>query len=237
MVQEGADMIDVGGESTRPKGEAYGEGADSVGTSEELRRVIPVIERLSSLTDVPISIDTYKAEVAADALDAGATIVNDISGLTFDPQMAQTAGERGASVVLMHIKGRPKTMQLNPVYTDLFGEILSFLRSSIEKATAYGVSQVFVDPGIGFGKTRDHNLQLLNGLHYFAQLGYPILVGPSRKAFIGSILDLPVDDRLEGTLAACVAAILRGASIIRVHDVKEAKRAAMIADAVKTASV
>jgi len=237
MVDEGADIIDVGGESTRPRSEAYGEGAQAVSVEEEVRRVIPVIERLASLTNVPISVDTYKAAVAGKGLDAGAVIVNDISGFRFDPDMAPLVGSKGASAVLMHIKGKPKTMQLNPTYNDLFGEVRSYLRSALQMGLDHGVRQMMIDPGIGFGKTSEHNLQLLNGLNRLKDLGYPILVGPSRKAFIGSILDLPVEDRLEGTLASCVAAILRGANIIRVHDVKEAKRAAMIADAVKTANV
>ncbi len=237
MISDGADIIDVGGESTRPKSAAYRDGAEPVPVEEELRRVIPVIEALAPQTDVPISIDTYKAIVAEKALDAGALMVNDISGFMFDPEMAPLVAERGASVVLMHIKGTPKTMQLNPTYADLFGEVKSYLAAGLHKGKKLGIKQMIVDPGIGFGKTVEHNLQLLRGLGQLRELGYPVMIGPSRKSFLGTILDLPVEERLEGTLAACVAGILQGANIIRVHDVKQAKRAARIADAIKTTVV
>jgi len=237
MVEEGADFIDVGGESTRPASQAYGAGADVVSHEEELRRVIPVIEKLTGQVDVPISIDTYKSAVARAALGAGALIVNDISGFTFDPAMPEVIAEAGASAIIMHIKGTPKTMQRNPVYEDLFGEIFRVLANGIVQGRRAGVDQIMIDPGIGFGKRLEHNLQLIAGLSRFAPLGCPILVGPSRKSFIGQVLDLPVDQRLEGSLAACVAAILRGANVIRVHDVKEARRAAMVADAIKNSGV
>lgn len=233
MVEEGADIIDVGGESTRPKSQAYGEGAETVSVDEELRRVLPVIEQLIPLTSIPISIDTYKSAVAERALQAGAVIVNDISGFTFDLEMAAVVAKAGASAVLMHIKGTPKTMQENPHYDDLFGEIIEFLRQSLLLGEGVGIQQMIIDPGIGFGKRQIDNLQLIAGLSRFKSLGCPILIGPSRKTFIGTILNLPVEERLEGTLAAVVACILNGANIIRVHDVKEAKRAAMIADAVE----
>ena len=233
MIEAGADFLDVGGESTRPKSQAYGEGADDVPVDEEIRRVIPVIERLARQTSIPISIDTHKATVADQALRAGAVIVNDISGLTFDAGMPHVVANHRASAVLMHIKGTPKTMQQNPHYDDLFGEVLGTLQRSLDRGIAAGVEQLIVDPGIGFGKRQVDNVQLIAGLSRLKQLGYPILIGPSRKSFIGTILDLPIDQRLEGTLAAVVASILNGANIIRVHDVKEARRAALVADAVR----
>lgn len=232
MIEEGADIIDIGGESTRPKGRAYGEGADEVEPEEELRRVLPVITQLVRRTNIPISIDTYKSTVAIRAIDAGAVIVNDVSGLTFDDRMAEAVGRMGGSIVLMHKKGTPKTMQLNPTYDDLFGEITGFLLRGKDKATDAGITQILIDPGIGFGKTSPHNLQLIKGLRRLEELGCPVLVGASRKNFIGSILDLPPEERVEGSLAAAVAAVLNGANIVRVHDVKETKRAVMIADAI-----
>jgi dihydropteroate synthase len=237
MIADGADIIDIGGESTRPKGNAYGEGAEPISAEEELRRVIPVIERIVAETDIPVSIDTYKAEVARKAIKAGAVIVNDISGFTFDPTMAETAAEGKASVVLMHIKGTPKTMQADPVYEDLFGAVKNHLAAGLRLGRSLGITQMMVDPGIGFGKTVHHNLRLLKGLSRLRDLGYPILIGPSRKSFIGAILNLPVEERIEGSLAACVTGILNGAHILRVHDVKQVKRAAAIADAIKQVAV
>ena len=236
MVEEGADIIDVGGESTRPRGRSYGEGADNVSMDEELRRVIPVIEKLVMHTDAPISIDTYKSEVARAALSAGATIVNDISGFMFDPAMPRVVAEAGASAVVMHIQGTPKTMQQNPSYTDLMDEVGAYLAGSVEKGRAVGIEQMIIDPGIGFGKRLEHNLQLIAQLDQFATLGCPILVGPSRKSFIGAILDVGVDDRLEGSIAAAVTCVLNGAHIVRVHDVKETKRAVLVADAFRQAT-
>jgi len=235
MIREGADFIDVGGESTRPKSTAYGEGADPVPVGEELGRVIPVVEALVRETDVPVSVDTYKAAVAREALAAGAVMVNDISGFHADPEMPAVVAKAGASAVLMHMKGTPKTMQADPSYEDLLGEVTGYLHASIVTGQAHGITQMFVDPGIGFGKRLHHNLTLLANVDRLRALGYPVLVGPSRKSFIGSILDLPVGDRLEGSLAACVAAVLRGAQVIRVHDVRESKRAALVADAIRRA--
>jgi dihydropteroate synthase len=232
MVDAGADFIDIGGESTRPKGNAYGKGALPITAEEEMRRVIPVIERLAARTDIPLSIDTYKASVAEAALGAGAVIVNDISGFRFDPAMAGVVGKAGASAVLMHIKGTPQTMQSDPSYGDLFGEILEYLRESLNLGRTHGVSQMMIDPGLGFGKTQSDNLRLVSGLVRFAELGYPIVVGPSRKSFIGNLLNLPIEDRVEGTLAASVLAIAGGARVLRVHDVQEVKRAAVVADAI-----
>lgn len=234
MAADGADIIDVGGESTRPKG-PYGEGAEEIGADEEIRRVVPVIKELSSRSDVLISIDTYKAAVAEAALKAGAAIVNDISGLNYDAAMAQTVASHEAVLIAMHIKGTPKTMQQNPVYENVVDEVKESLSRSVEKARGAGIEHVWVDPGIGFGKKLEHNLSLIKNLHRLADLHCPIVVGPSRKAFIGMLLNLPVDQRLEGTAAAVAASIFQGANVLRVHDVKEMKRIAVVADAIMRA--
>ncbi|MDP3048114.1 MAG: dihydropteroate synthase [Thermodesulfovibrionales bacterium] len=233
MVEEGADIIDVGGESTRP-------GSEPVPLQEEIARTIPVIEEISKKIKVPISIDTYKAEVAKRALDAGASIVNDISGLRFDPEMPKVVSQYKVPVVIMHIKGTPKNMQANPQYEALIPEVMDYLRESIRLAVESGIAEdkIIIDPGIGFGKTYDHNLEIIKKLREFTLLEKPLLVGPSRKAFIGKILgDAPASERLEGTAAAVAISILNGANIIRVHDVKEMKRVALVADAVKRMSV
>ncbi|KPK70770.1 dihydropteroate synthase [candidate division TA06 bacterium SM23_40] len=231
MVAEGADFLDVGGESTRP-------GSDPVTLEEELRRVLPVVERLAREVDVPVSVDTYKAAVAERALDAGAAMVNDISALSFDLRMAAVVGESGAAVVLMHIKGTPKDMQNDPNYDDVVGEISEYLERAIERGEEHGIrrDQIIVDPGIGFGKRQEDNLVILSRLREFTSLAKPILVGPSRKSFIGRILDLPVEERLEGTSAAIACAILNGANIVRVHDVREMVRVARVADAIAGSS-
>lgn len=227
MVRDGADIIDVGGLSTRP-------GSQAVSVEEEIRRTMPVIESLSRETGVPISIDTYRAEVARRALVAGASIVNDISGLRFDPEMAAVAARAGAAVVVMHIKGTPRDMQTNPVYEALIPEIMDYLREGIRIAEEAGVKDIIIDPGIGFGKTFDHNLEIIHRLGEFALLGKPVLIGPSRKAFIGKILgDAPPSERLEGTAAAVAACVLGGASIVRVHDVREMARVVRLADAIR----
>jgi dihydropteroate synthase len=233
MVEQGADFVDVGGESTRPKGMAYGEGADPVTASVELDRVLPVIEEIIRYSDVPVSIDTYKSHVADAALKAGACIVNDISGFRFDEAMPETVARAGATAVVMHIKGTPKTMQDNPIYNDLFAEILSSLESSAALGVNAGIRQMFIDPGIGFGKTASDNFRLLAGLHRFSSLGYPLLIGPSRKSFLAFDTGLQPPDRLEGTLAAVTAGILGGAHVVRVHDVRETRRAAQVADAIR----
>ena len=225
MVDEGADFIDVGGESTRP-------GTEPLALEEEVRRVVPVIEQLVKKTGVPISIDTYKSAVAERALQAGAVIVNDISGLHFDSKLSAVASVCGATIVLMHIRGTPKTMQENPQYENVIEEICSYLQEGIECAKSAGIQQVVVDPGIGFGKRLEHNLEILRSLRKFHRFGYPVLVGPSRKSFIGTLLDLPVTDRLEGTAAAIAVSIMNGANIVRVHDVKEMKRVATVVDAI-----
>ena len=226
MVSEGADIIDVGGESTRP-------GAVEVGLDEELKRVIPLIERLSAELDVPVSIDTYKPEVARSALDAGASLINDISGLR-DGAMAALAAERNVPVVIMHMKGTPRDMQDEPVYGDVVAEVIDWLDGQARQAMEAGVAEqnIVVDPGIGFGKTLEHNLELLRRLSEFKSLGFPILIGTSRKAFIGKILDAPADERLEGTLATIAYAVSKGAGIVRVHDVREARRAVAVVDAI-----
>jgi dihydropteroate synthase len=226
LVEEGADFLDVGGESTRP-------GSEPVSEEEELRRVVPVIEQLTKRCHIPISIDTYKSSVADAALAAGAVIVNDISGLMFDVQMVSVTAKHHAGIVLMHMKGAPKTMQENPAYDDVTTEVKEFLRTQAAKAQAAGIQQIIVDPGIGFGKDIKHNIQLLRELKTFEDLGYPVLIGPSRKTFLGTILHLPPSERLEGTAAAVTASIFNGAHIIRVHDVKAIKRVALVADALK----
>jgi len=227
MVEEGADIIDIGGESTRP-------GSEPVPLEEEISRTIPVIEALAKNFKVPISIDTYKADVAKRALDAGAAIVNDISGLRFDREMPKVVSQYKVPVVIMHIKGTPKNMQADPQYDALIPEITDYLRASIMLAVKLGIPEdkIIVDPGIGFGKTFDHNLEIIKNLREFTLLEKPVLVGVSRKAFIGKILgDVPASERLEGTAAAVAISILNGANIVRVHDVKEMKRVALVADA------
>ncbi len=226
LAEEGADFLDIGGESTRP-------GSEPVSEEEELRRVVPVIEQLAKRCRIPISIDTYKSSVADAALAAGAAIVNDISGLTFDEKMAAVTARHQASIVLMHMKGAPKTMQENPSYNNVTNEVKEFLHAQTGIAETAGIKQIILDPGIGFGKKFEHNVQLFRELKQFEELGYPILVGPSRKTFVGTILNLPPDERLEGTAAAGTAAILNGAQILRVHDVKAMKRVALVADALK----
>ena len=213
MADEGADIIDIGGESTRP-------GAPTVSAEEEIRRVVPVIEQIS---DLLVSVDTTKAIVAERALAAGARIVNDISALQSDVRMLPVVRNSGAGVVLMHMQGTPATMQDNPQYADVVQEVRDFLAERITAVVTGGVkkSQIAVDPGIGFGKTVEHNRQLLAGLEQFAALGCPILVGASRKSFIGQLLSRPAAERLPGSLAAAAWAVLHGAKILRVHDVAE----------------
>jgi dihydropteroate synthase len=229
MEYEGADIIDVGGESTRP-------GSEAISVEEEIRRVIPVIETLAKRIKVPISIDTYKSAVAEAAISAGASIVNDISGLRFDPKMPEVVAKNEVPVVIMHIKGTPKDMQKNPTYKALIPEIMDYLREGITIARNAGIpdDKIIIDPGIGFGKTVEHNLEIIKRLNEFTGFEKPILLGPSRKSFIGKTLgDLPVTERLEGTAAAVAIGIFNGANIIRVHDVKAMVRVARIADAIK----
>jgi dihydropteroate synthase len=228
MVQAGADILDLGGESTRPFSEP-------VSPSEELRRVIPVIEGIRSFCEVPISIDTTKAEVARRALASGANIINDVSALSFDEGMVEVAAHAGAPVILMHMQGTPRTMQENPHYDSLFSEIIAFLEERVQFAVKNGIerSQILVDPGIGFGKTVAHNAMIVANFEFLHVLDRPIVFGASRKRFIGSILGRDVDDREVGTAVVNTHAIAAGAHIIRVHDVPFHKQVAMMADALR----
>jgi len=234
LAEEGAGILDIGGESTRPF-------SDPVTVEEETRRVVPVIEELASRVHIPISIDTTKAVVAKRALDAGASIINDIGALRLDPDLTGVAAKAGVPVILMHMLGTPGTMQIDPVYEDLFAEIGAFLEDAVSRAIAGGIqrNRIIVDPGIGFGKTLEHNLKLIGGLDRFSPLGVPILAGPSRKAFIRRILndgpdkdispELPIVET--GTQAAVAASILHGAHIVRVHDVANTVATVKIIDA------
>jgi len=227
MVEEGADVIDIGGESTRP-------GSDPVPAEEEIRRVLPVIERLASAISVPISIDTRKASVARAALQAGATVLNDISALRDDPEMGATAAEFQATVILMHMKGTPRDMQQNPTYADVVAEVRDFLASRAAFAREAGIPEdaIIIDPGIGFGKRPEHNLELLRRLASLKSIGHPMLLGTSRKSTIGLVLGLPVDQRLEGTAATVAVGIACGADMVRVHDIQTMCRVARMTDAI-----
>ncbi|MFC2093474.1 dihydropteroate synthase [Bacteroidota bacterium] len=226
MQNDGADFIDVGGESTRP-------GSQKISVDEELERVIPVVSELNKRLDIPISIDTYKHEVAEEALKEGAAIVNDISAFNFDKKMPEITARYKASCVLMHIKGTPINMQLNPIYDDVVQEIYDYLSNSINIAEDAGIKQIIIDVGIGFGKTLEHNLILIKNLSRFKDLNYPILLGTSRKSFIDKIYTTPLSKRLEGTIASNTVGILNGANIIRVHDVTENKKAVRVVDKLK----
>ena len=230
LASEGADLLDVGGESTRPF-------SDPVPLEEELRRVIPVVSELAKRTSIPISIDTCKAEVARAALDAGATMINDISALRFDPQMVELAAAVKVPLVLMHMQGTPRSMQVEPRYGSLFSEIIAFLEERIQLACTGGVSRerIIVDPGIGFGKTVNHNLLLIKHLDALATLGLPILLGTSRKSFIGAVLDKEVNEREPGTWATVCAGIIKGAHILRVHEVATCRQLADMTDAIMNA--
>jgi len=225
MVQDGADIIDIGGESSRP-------GSTPLTEQEELKRVLPVLSKLRKEISVPISIDTYKPNIAARCLDEGAAIINDITGLT-NPDMVKVAAERNVPVVMMHMKGSPQTMQINPEYKEIVEEIKTFFEKQIAIACNAGIESIIIDPGIGFGKTLEHNLLILRHLDVFTELCCPILVGPSRKNFIGVITGLPVTDRVEGTIAAISIAVVNGANIVRVHDIKACQRAIQVADAIR----
>ncbi len=230
MIEEGADIIDIGGESTRPY-------ADPVPEEEELRRIVPVIEALRASSDILISVDTYKAGVADAALRAGADIINDISGLTYDDAMAQVVARNDAWVVIMHIKGTPRNMQVDPHYDDVVVEISEFLRLQMDHAVRAGVDpeKIIIDPGIGFGKRVEDNLRILKMLGEFKKLGRPVLIGTSMKSFIGKVAGLPIEERVEGTLASLAVALMNGADILRVHDVKKAKKVLMTVKAVMDA--
>lgn len=226
QIRDGADILDIGGESSRPQ-------AKPVSLKEELSRTIPLIKLLTKRIKAPISIDTYKPEVAQAALDNGAVLVNDITGLR-DPKMARVIARYNASCVIMHMKGTPRTMQKSPAYRSLIDEIMGFLNHSIEQAEQAGVTpdKIIIDPGIGFGKTTEHNLEILKRLSEFKSLGKPILIGTSRKAFIGKTLGLPVEKRITGTVASCVLAAANGADIVRVHDIKETAQALKLTQAI-----
>jgi len=226
MIEEGVDIIDVGGMSTRP-------GSDPVDEEEELNRVIPVIRAIRSITDVPISVDTYRWRVALKALEAGADVVNDISGYQFEPDIVKVVSENNSPYVLMHIKGTPKTMQENPHYEDVVKEIKEYFSEKIEHLKEKGVNQIVLDPGIGFGKRYEDNLEILRRIDEFKELKLPILIGASRKSFIGITLgNVPPEERLEGTLAVTAYCTMKGVDIIRVHDVLPNKRVIRMMEAI-----
>jgi dihydropteroate synthase len=228
MTEEGADIIDIGGESTRP-------GASPLSEEEEINRVIPVIKKLSKKLRKPISVDTYKAKVAEKAIDAGASIINDIGGLLTDKKMALVAAGSHVPVIVMHKKGTPRTMQKYPIRKNVLSEIMSSLRKSISIAIDAGIDKdrIILDPGIGFGKTVQQNLEILKRLKEFQSMGFPILVGTSRKQFIGTILNLSAQERLYGTLATIAVAVMNGAHIVRVHDVRESVQVVTMCDAIR----
>ena len=228
MVEAGADIIDVGGESTRP-------GSDPVKTEDELKRVIPVIEGIKRHTGIPVSIDTYKSEVAEAALISGADIVNDISGCTFDARTIDVVKKYNVPVIIMHIKGTPKNMQQNPVYEDVFPEVYNFLEGQVEMLKENGIENVAIDPGIGFGKQLNDNLKLLNNLEGFKFLSKPLLIGVSRKSLIGHILNKNVNERLIGSLSIALLSAVNGADILRVHDVAETKDVFKILEIIRSA--
>jgi dihydropteroate synthase len=225
LAEQGADILDIGAESTRP-------GSAPTSSASELERLLPIIESVALKTEVPISVDTYKSHVADEALKAGAVIVNDISGFHFDEAMPEVCARHKAGVILMHIKGTPRDMQVDPVYGDLFGEIIAYLKEGLQRAEAAGVERerILLDPGIGFGKTFDDNYRLIRELRKLAALGFPVLVGPSRKGFTGQFSGLPPHKRQFATAAAVSLSILHGASAVRVHDVAEMKEVAAIVD-------
>jgi dihydropteroate synthase len=226
-IKDGADIIDIGGESTRP-------GATSVRANDEIMRVIPVIKELAKNRNAIISIDTTKSKVAEAAINAGASMINDVSALRFDGKMAKIAAKYNVPVVLMHMLGNPRTMQGNPQYKDLISDIISCLQNSIRLAIKGGVSEskIIIDPGFGFGKIVEHNLEILRRLKEFKVIGYPIMIGTSRKSTIGKILDLPADNRMEGTAATVTAAIAGGVNIVRVHDVEQMAKVVRMSDAI-----
>ena len=227
MVADGADIIDIGGESSRP-------GAEPISANEECRRVVPVVQALAEQFQIPISVDTYKAEVAYEALSAGACVINDITALHGDPNMCQILADAQAGVILMHMQGVPATMQKAPTYQNVVVEVHAWLTEVASQAVDRGIdsSRIMIDPGIGFGKTFDHNLEILRNLIQFRGIGYPLLVGVSRKKFIGQILDLPVHQREEGTAATVAWSIINGANVVRVHDVAKMKQVAQVIDAI-----
>ena len=232
MEAEGADILDIGGESTRP-------GAEPVGTDEELRRTIPVIRRLAREVRIPISIDTTKSEVARQALDAGAEIVNDISGLTFDPDMLEICRQQDAGICVMHIQGTPQTMQLNPTYANVVAEVAEFLQQQVDRCLMAGIppERMCIDPGIGFGKTAEHNLELLRSVSTLQRLlRRPVLIGHSRKRFLSKILGRPVEERLAGTIGIAIGLAAAGCDILRIHDVQPIRDALVAWQALQTSA-
>ncbi len=227
LAAEGAQILDIGGESTRPAGSAYGAGAQPVSATEEIRRILPVVEGLTGHAEVEVSIDTTKPAVAEAALDAGARIVNDVSAFRTSPEMAALVAERGAGCCLMHMLGEPRTMQADPRYGDVVSEVRAFLEERLAFAIGQGVPEerVWLDPGIGFGKTVEHNLELLHRLDEIVAIGRPVVIGTSRKSFLGTLTGRPEQERLPGTIASNVMAYERGASIFRVHDVAPIREA------------
>jgi len=223
LLDKGADIIDIGGESSRP-------GADPVSPSEEIKRISPLLNELIKNTDYPISIDTYKSSTAIYALDNGAHLINDISGMTHDEKMVNVISRYNVPVVIMHMKGTPKTMQQSPNYINVVDEICEFLADRINFAINEGVSSknIIIDPGIGFGKTLDDNYKIIAKLNQICKLGYPVLVGPSRKSFIGKTLNEPIDGRIEGSIISAALCYKNGAKIVRVHDVEETKKGLLV---------
>ncbi len=226
LISNGADIIDIGGESSRP-------GADPVSVEDEIHRIIPVIERIRSESNIPISVDTYKSEVAATALEAGANWINDITAIQFDETMVKIVSERDCPVVIMHMLGNPQTMQNDPVYKDVVNDLLEFFKERIDYLRNRGIPKIVIDPGIGFGKTVKHNLEILNRVAEFKQFGLPVMIGASRKSFIGKLLNEQVEDRLAGSLAVLNWSLFNGVDIIRVHDVKESRESIKILNEIK----
>jgi len=225
MIQEGADILDIGGQSTRP-------GSIPITPKDELHRVLPILEYLTRETTTPVSVDTFCPEVADACLSAGAAILNDVCGLR-NPIMRRVVARHGKPVVLMHMLGNPRTMQQSISYGDVVNDLKNFFERRIREAEDDGVREIMIDPGIGFGKTTEHNMEILHRLQEFKSLGYPLLIGVSRKSFIGDITGRPVNDRVDGTIAACVIASMKGADVVRVHDVKPVKQALQVADAIQ----
>ena len=225
MIESGADIIDIGGESTRP-------GSKPISINEEIDRTIPVIEEIRKISDCIISIDSYKSEVVKAALNANANIVNDISGLTFDENMVKLISEKKVPLIIMHMKGKPLDMQKNPSYNNLIKEICNFFSKQIQLANSAGIDSqnIILDPGIGFGKRVEDNFEIIRELQQICAMGLPVLIGPSRKSFIGETLSAPTADRIEGTMATITAGLMNGAKIVRVHDIKETQRTVSISE-------
>jgi dihydropteroate synthase len=214
LIEDGADILDIGGESSRP-------GAEPVSESEEIDRIFPVIEGIRNQSDIPISVDTYKSKVAKFVLDAGANWINDISGLRFDKAMCETVAEYNCPVIVMHMQGNPQSMQLDPKYDNVVSELMDFFDERIKSLNQNNINNIIIDPGIGFGKTVSHNLEILNQIERFKEFGLPVLIGASRKSFIGKILNETIEQRLAGSLAVLSWVAIKGIDIIRVHDVRE----------------